>query len=424
MKKSKNKIFNKKNYPLLVLLLLAFFLLIIARLLNTPTNTRQEASGNARLYFTPSTSSSTPIQKNINDTITLNLMVDPGSAMVSFIRFDIEYDSSKLSISGPSAVQINTSAFPATLEGPVLSSGKVAASVSVGSDPTKTITSISQVASITFTASAATNEVTQITFGEMSQILSIDANNSATDNVLGTTIPAYIQIGTNLATSTPPIYTPTPPITNTPPVASPTPPSGTPDPTKTTLTLSLLFHGIGSAGDTKNPDGEFSNKIPINQERTLNVQLVNEDNQLVATKLITAFYNSNEGTFDSHYVLNDPLPKGDYILKVKTEPYLRKLMPGFMTVEPGKKNIMEVTELITGDINGDNVINVLDYNILFDCGYGAIDPLPIVDTDSLYHKKACVTHSERKYADLTDNGIIDSTDYNLFIRELSSGFGQ
>lgn len=411
MRKIKNKIFIRKNYSLLILLLLAFFLLIIARLLTTPTNTRQEASGNARLYFTPTTTSSSPIQKNVNDTVTLNLMVDPGSAAVSFIRFDIEYDASKLSIGGPSAVQINTSAFPATLEGPILSSGKVAVSVSVGSDPTKAVTSVKQVASITFTASAVTDGATQITFGEMSQILSISANSSATDNVLGTTTPAYLQIGTNLATSTPPIYTPTPP-------------SGTPDPNKTTLTLSLLFHGIGSAGDTKNPDGEFSNKIPINQERTLNVQLVNEDNQLVATKLITAFYNSNEGTFDSHYVLNDPLPKGDYILKVKTEPYLRKLMPGFMTVEPGKKNVMEVTELITGDINGDNVINVLDYNILFDCGYGAIEPLPIVDPDSSYHNKSCRAHLEKKYADLDDNGTIDSTDYNLFIRELSAGFGQ
>jgi len=418
MKHKKSLLINKKNYSLVILLILALFLLMLARLLANPTNTKQEATGNARLYFTPSTETSSPLQKNINDTITLNLMVDPGSALVSFVRFDIMFDASKLAISGANAVQINSSAFPATLEGPVLTSGKVAASVSVGSDPTKAVTSVKQIASITFTATAATNGSTQITFGELTQILSLGADSSATDNVLGTTSPAFIEIGTNLATSTPPLYSPTPPITG------PTPPIGTPDPNRTTLTLSLLFHGIGNAGDSKNPDGEFSNKIPINQERTLNVQLVNEDNQLVATKLITAFYNSNDGTFDSHYVLNDPLPKGDYILKVKTEPYLRKLMPGFMTVEPGKKNVMQITELITGDINGDNVINVLDYNILFDCGYGAIDALPIIDPDSNFHKKTCKSHPENKYADLNDNGTIDSTDYNLFIRELSTGFGQ
>ena len=125
MKHKKSLLINKKNYSLVILLILALFLLMLARLLANPTNTKQEATGNARLYFTPSTETSSPLQKNINDTITLNLMVDPGSALVSFVRFDIMFDTSKLAISGANAVQINSSAFPATLEGPVLTSGKL-----------------------------------------------------------------------------------------------------------------------------------------------------------------------------------------------------------------------------------------------------------------------------------------------------------
>ena len=425
MKTIKNKMLHKKNISLVILLILSLFLLIIARLLATPKETRQQATGAARLYFTPATSSSGPIQKNINDTITLDLMLDPSSSRISFLRFDIIYDATKLSVSGPSAVQINSTTFPVILEGPVLTPGKVAASLSVGSDPTKAFSSTSNVARITFTALATTNGPIQITMGDLTQALSIGANDSATDNVLGSTEPAFIQIGTSLPTSTEPpvVNTPTTIVGATPTNTIPTIPL-TYSPARTTLDMKLLFHGLGSAGDSKNETGDLSNKNPLHQERTLNVQIVNEDNQIVATKLAPAFYNSDTGHFDSHVVINDPIPDGDYIVKVKTDPYLRKLMPGFLTVKSGAKNVMKPTELVAGDINGDNVINVLDYNVLYDCGYGELDPLPMINNKSEFNNKRCSGHDERKHADLDDNGTIASPDYNLFIRELSVGFGQ
>lgn len=427
MEKIKNKIFNKNNTSLIILVILSIALLIIARLLATSQETRQQAAGSSKLFFNPSTSQTNPLQKNINDEFTLDLMLDPANDSVSFIKFVINFDQSKLSVNDASAIQINSTAFPVVFEGPLVSDGRIAGSLSIGSDPTKAITSTVNVVKITFTATSNTGGPVEIALDDTSQALSIGSGSSATDNVLESLEPAFVRIGDDLPTSTTgptPTFRPTSIPTITPITTITRGPTPTTDPTKTTLTLSLLFHGIGSAGDLQNDSGELSNKIPLNQERTLNVQLVNEDNQLVATKLVTAFYNSDKGTFDSHYVFNDPLPEGDYIVKVKTEPYLRKLMPGFMTIQPGRKNVMDTTELIAGDINGDNAINILDYNILYDCGYGAIDPLPIVNNKSAFHNKRCKSHDNKNNADLNDNGIINAPDYNLFLRELSAGLGQ
>lgn len=75
--------------------------------------------------------------------------------------------------------------------------------------------------------------------------------------------------------------------------------------------------------------------------------------------------------------------------------------------------------MIAGDINDDNQLDVEDYNILRDCGYGALNPLPISDPTSEYNSPTCQSHQFKNNADLNDDGIIDSHDFNLFIRELS-----
>lgn len=95
-------------------------------------------------------------------------------------------------------------------------------------------------------------------------------------------------------------------------------------------------------------------------------------------------------------------------------------MPGIVKIETMKENTAPQTTLIAGDVKGDNVLNVLDYNIFLDCGYGAIDPLPLADPNAIYNTNNCKTHEPfRPNSDIDDNGIINSPDYNLFLRELS-----
>ncbi len=192
----------------------------------------------------------------------------------------------------------------------------------------------------------------------------------------------------------------------------------TQNPDRTTLELKLLLHGIGKAGDNTNPTGNsFSNKNPVTQERTISIQLVNEDNEIIATKIAPAFYSKDQGLYFSNVIINDTIPTGDYVVKVKSDGYLRQLMPGFFSLQPGKKFAMPVTQLTAGDINGDNTLNVLDYNVLYDCGYGKINPKPMIDPGSAFKSPACQSHAQKELADLTDNGTVDNKDYNLFIRE-------
>lgn len=431
---------KKSKLGFFSLLVLTAIMLLTIENLEKPKEIRNQAAGNARIFFQPTSSASSPIQKNVNETFSIQLMIDPGQSMVSFIKFEILYDQSKLEISSANNVVINSDVFPVIFEGPVLAPGKAAASISVGNDPTKAFSTRSQIATITFKALANTNGTVQIQASNLTQALSIGAEQTATDNVIATREPAFVAIGP----FTPPTIDPNAPsptimpsATNAPTVTSgPSPtgsnslptipqgPTATLSPSRTTLALNLRLHGIGSGGDSVNPNkSSLSNKNPLNQERNLNIQIVNEENEIVATKIAPAFYNSDTGIFFSNVVINDPLPQGDYVVKVKADAYLRKLMPGFLTVEPGEKNIMKLTDLIAGDINNDNVINALDYNTLYDCGYGVLKPYPMINARSAYKTKACQSHDNKENADLNNNGVVEASDYNLFIRELSVQFG-
>jgi hypothetical protein len=68
--------------------------------------------------------------------------------------------------------------------------------------------------------------------------------------------------------------------------------------------------------------------------------------------------------------------------------------------------------LVTGDINMDNHLSILDYNVLMSC---LNDP----DINPSDHT-ACNGNADFvKRADLEDNGVVNKFDYNLFLREIS-----
>ena len=73
---------------------------------------------------------------------------------------------------------------------------------------------------------------------------------------------------------------------------------------------------------------------------------------------------------------------------------------------------MPNVSLVTGDINNDNALTILDYNVLIDC-YS--DLLPA---------RNCSDQNKKASADLSDDGAVNASDYNLFLRELSVVSGE
>lgn len=254
------------------LLLIGFILILLVGipvtvyLLQKQQETRSRAQAATILKFAPDSSQTNPIQKKIGDSIPLDIMVDPGTNLVSFVKLQIQYDADKLSADQSSFVP-NTVVFPTVLEGPIYSPGKIEITLSVGPDPTKAVQTVAKAGTVTFKALAntAAGQPTLVTYGQAVQVLSIGSSDQASENVLSATNPAAIAIGDGSTTTTPttspslnPIptgtLTPTPDATETPSPSPTTTALATPTPT---LTGSPAFTptptGTGSASTNQNP---------------------------------------------------------------------------------------------------------------------------------------------------------------------------
>lgn len=405
-----------KNKPLIALLFVVF---LIGLFLTLSQNRRPQeirsraATASTTLSFEPVSTGTNPIQKQVGDTISLDMIVEPGTNHVSFIKFQLRYDPTKLALSTTNPFTINSQAFPINIEGPILGAGLIGESVSIGADPTKVIQTKTKVGTVNFTAIGGTNGTTTlVSFTNLTQALSAGPNDNSYQSVLSSTTPATI-IVSGSSNVTPSV------VVDSCPDFCPTVTAG-PTGNRTTVTFDLLLHGVGSAGDNPNPRGaSLSNKNPIHPQRKLDVLIYNSNNQLVSSASGAINYDAGSGSFKGSIPFNAGLKEGDYSVKVKTPRYLRKLVEGIQQITPNKDNRMPRTELVTGDTNTDNFLDILDYNAFLDCGYGVLNPLPIDDANSLFNKKACQAHTPAINIDINDDGIVDSTDYNLFLRELS-----
>jgi len=241
------------------------------------------------------------------------------------------------------------------------------------------------------------------------------ADSKYTDNTGAFTYDMYLQ---TLPSNTP---TTTPTLTDTPtPTAKPTvTPTRTPSPTftpaptlppTTSFGLEMLLHGIGKGGDSANPGGEGNYNI-IHLQRPVTVQVFDVQNNLVETKQGLVVFDTTAGSFKGTIDMGPDLQSGVYTVKVKLPQSLNTLIPGIQTITNGILNQLPLTTLISGDVNNDNAVNVIDYDILLNC-YS--DFLPAI---------SC-TSTQKTEADLTDDGHVNQFDYNLFLRELTNIGGQ
>lgn len=235
---------------------------------------RSRAEKSTTLTITPATST-----KSVGDTVPLDVMIDPGKNLASFVKMEITYDPTKLSIDQQTGFTPNSATFPIVVEGPVFSSGKILVSLSIGANTTAAISTVSKVATLTFkTLETTSGSTTSVGLGPQTQVLSSGSNDQASEDILSTTNPAAITIsGDTVTTITPsPTATVTPtqapgvtvtPTTANQPTTTPTPTStasastNTPNqpPVCTALNLdravsgtapySVTFTAVGSDGD-------------------------------------------------------------------------------------------------------------------------------------------------------------------------------
>lgn len=88
---------------------------------------------------------------------------------------------------------------------------------------------------------------------------------------------------------------------------------------------------------------------------------------------------------------------------------LFRQVPGFLSVTgPVKDFTYTKVPLVSGDVNADGQINILDYNILTGC-YGK--------------KSGTASCLNKAGADLDDNDAVDGADYNIYLRNVGSQSG-
>ena len=386
--------------------------------------TTTKATAGTTLFFSPTTTTASPLAVNVGQDFSVDVMVNPTTNLISLAKIDIKYDSSRMTLSPTNPVVINSQAFPTIVEGPIYSQGSIKIVVSIGSDQTKVIQAQTKILTLNFKATAAVNP-TSIDFQTNGNALySIAPQDSSNENVLSTTTPATIRINaapTPTAQSSPtltPTPTPSPLPTPTPtprPTLTPTPtptPTITPNPTstltpsKTTISLrNIKLHGIGKGGDTPNPNSVSTTTV-LHTSRALSVELYNTSGTLLNTISGNITFSNSSGDFSGDVDVPSTVANANYIIKIKSPQYLRRQLPGFLSLVQGQVNIPTSASLITGDVNGDNALSVADYDLIMDC---YADLLPAKSCDA----------TKKVSTDLSDDGKVNHNDYNLFLRELS-----
>lgn len=203
---------------------------------------------------------------------------------------------------------------------------------------------------------------------------------------------------TTAPTSIPPTTIPTPiGVCPTPPVlpgtVASTPPPGT------TLIFTLELDGIGNLG---NPN-------PLSCRRPFVAEIFDASDNPVGASLTGDVHYDPATKVYKGFTSPTTLTPGSYYVKIKIDKYLKKRVPGILTIT-GTGSVITVppARLVVGDLydtgDGLNVIDTRDFNVLLSCFGEKIN------------NALCGSNKTR--ADLDENGSVDGVDLNIFLRSL------
>lgn len=188
-------------------------------------------------------------------------------------------------------------------------------------------------------------------------------------------------------------------------------------PGHTGLSFSVALPGIAQKLDNND-----DNPKPVNSSRIARLQIYNSSNAPMLQSLgIPALdangrpvsdppaagekrslaFNPTNYKFEGAIDLGTGFTTGSYTLKLGLDNSLKKQLGGIITITQGLvSNTSTSTLLVPGDINQDNSVDIQDYNTFIAC----------------YRNLPICTPDIRAFADLNDNGEIDTNDEAILKR--------
>lgn len=178
----------------------------------------------------------------------------------------------------------------------------------------------------------------------------------------------------------------------------------------TTLSVTVFLHGIGKAGDSVNhaPSGTTR---PLHTERTITVTFYDLQKNLIATKQGTVVYDEASGSFKGGIALDTDCPSGTYRVEINTDRYIKQMLPGEQLITVGTTNTLPAVSLVAGDVSNDEYLDIVDYSMMIGC---FSELMPAASCDG----------ATKDITDITDDGVVNQFDYNLFLRELTKQSGR
>jgi len=132
------------------------------------------------------------------------------------------------------------------------------------------------------------------------------------------------------------------------------------------------------------------------------IQVFNLNSQKIKDVGGNLIFDSATASFKGTVFLGSDLTESAYVFKVRLNNALWKAITSQIT--PGQTTNLPEKELISGDLDQNNELNLLDYNALISC----------------YGSKSC---SNKEKADLNLDGKVDELDLNIFYAALAKRTG-
>ncbi|MBI5045210.1 MAG: VWA domain-containing protein [Candidatus Levybacteria bacterium] len=176
---------------------------------------------------------------------------------------------------------------------------------------------------------------------------------------------------------------------------------------RASLNISLLLDGLGAAGDNANPNNNaVSNKKPLHPQKEVRIRIYDENNKIVLDDTSKNTFSANGTTLGVNRDIGPSFPTGKYSIFISVPGYLTKRVAPITSITTQKNVDLPTLRLTTGDVNRDDSLNILDYDLMRGCYSDYLAPV------------SC-SNDEKLRSDINDDGKVNQFDINLFLREMS-----